>query len=273
MYKGLLRRAKRPFSNSVEGLKWFLTTSSQESVYFYTFHKCASNLFGKYVLKNFEGLRHIDYASQDYRGERIKKVVFHETGYVYGPIRLSTDPALRIYKVLVEPASDPKFIQDKIALLFVRDPRDILVSAYYSFGYSHGFSRVKEIRENQKVIRNRIQAKSVDEYVLDSANEIARDFMTAERVACVSNRCTVLKYEDMIYNFERFIHGLTEHADVDRRVVQQIFERSRPKQKENSSSHRRSGQPGGFRNKLKKETITSLNQKLEGVLERFQYEA
>lgn len=32
--------------------------------------------------------------------------------------------------------------------------RDILVSSYYSIGYTHGLSKVKEIREGQMETRN-----------------------------------------------------------------------------------------------------------------------
>ena len=59
--------------------------------------------------------------------------------------------------------------------------------------------------------------------------------------------------------------------DIEESVVQEIFKRSRPKQKENRSSHRRLGSVGGFRSKFNEETIESLNRKLENVLVRFQY--
>ena len=44
-------------------------SDSRESVYFYTFHKCASTLFSKDFLPNTEGLHHLDYARLIYRGK------------------------------------------------------------------------------------------------------------------------------------------------------------------------------------------------------------
>jgi hypothetical protein len=43
--------------------------SPSESVFFYTFHKCASSLFARFVLPNVRGLRHENYAARIFRGE------------------------------------------------------------------------------------------------------------------------------------------------------------------------------------------------------------
>jgi hypothetical protein len=178
-----------------------------------------------------------------------------------------------VYKTLVMPTSKAEFIRDKIVIFFVRDPRDILVSSYYSFGYTHGFSPVKEIRERQEIVRSEIQEKTLAEYVLHSAHAVSKHFETLSELKSVCERSVILKYEDMISNWEYFIAQLSKYVGIEESVGQEIFERSRPKQKENTSSHRRSGQPGGFRSKLDKEVIESLNRKLNGVLVRFQYEA
>ncbi len=45
--------------------------NSYESVYFYTFHKCASSLFSNYVLRNIKGLVHVDYAVQISSGKKL----------------------------------------------------------------------------------------------------------------------------------------------------------------------------------------------------------
>lgn len=115
--------------------RYYFNRDLPETVYFYTFHKCASTLFNSYILKNIKGLQHVDYASQIYGGKKInKKLNFRDKGFVYGPIRLSADPMSSVYRMLVAPTSGHEFIRDKIAIFVVRDPRDILVSAYYSFG-------------------------------------------------------------------------------------------------------------------------------------------
>ena len=253
--------------------KWRFGRNKHESVYFYTFHKCASSLFSNYVLKNIKGLRHVNYASQIYRGKKIDKVTFNNEGFVYGPIRISADPMTPVYKKLVDPTSDSKFIQNKIAIFLIRDPRDILVSAYYSFGYTHEISSVYEMKEWQEQERSAIQSKTIDEYVLESATRTLKNFEMIDQLDRACTRSVVLKYEDMISNWDYFVRGLTKYIDIKKPVLTRIYEKSRPREKEDKTAHRRSGKPGEFRRKLKKETITSLNIMFEDVLEKFKYDA
>ena len=89
----------------------------------------------------------MDYENRLYNGDPVECVTFKGKGFIYGPIRLSYRPQSPIYTRLVEPASRIDFVRGRIAIFLIRDPRDILVSSYYSFGYKHRFSTVKEIEE------------------------------------------------------------------------------------------------------------------------------
>jgi hypothetical protein len=243
--------------------------ASHESVYFYTFHKCASTLFSRYVLKNVQGLRHVDYAGEIFRGKK-PSIVFQPKGCIYGPIRLSARQH-EVYCSLVQPTSRLEFVKDKLAIFMVRDPRDILISAYYSFGYTHGFSPVQEIRNRQVEMRKELQSKTIDEYVLERAVSIRDNFETVSRLSQACERSVVLRYEDMIDNWELFASDLTKYITIKPAVLRQVYEKSRPREKEVLSSHRRSGQVGNFRLKLKPETIGSLDITFAAVLERFRY--
>lgn len=256
--------------NLWELLKWRCGKNSYESVYFYTFHKCASTLFSRYILKNIEGLRHIDYAGQIYSG-RNGRITFEEKGYVYGPIRLSAQQGA-VYERLVQPTSRREFVRDKIAIFMIRDPRDILVSAYYSFAYTHSFSPVQEIRERQAQARIELQSQTIDEYAVDRAARIAANFETLDMLSQACERRVVLRYEDMIDNWELFVADLTRYINIRPAVLSQIFKQSRPREEEDNSSHRRSGQVGDFRRKLKTETILTLNGVFAAVLKRFHYD-
>lgn len=259
------------FRDLGEHLRRRIGTGNRESVYFFTFHKCASSLFGGYVLKNVEGLRSVDLETRIYQGERLGRLRFEETGHIYGPLRLSTEAASPIHTQLTESVGREEFVQDKSAVFLVRDPRDILVSAYYSFGQSHGYSAVPEIQEMQKQRRSRIQTLSIDEYAVRNVDTVAGHFRTAAQLSRVCRTGTVLKYEDMIDDFDSFLERLTAVLTLKRGVAEEMYQRSRPKQREDTSSHRRSGRPGGFRCKLTDETIHYLNDALEDVLEEFRY--
>jgi hypothetical protein len=242
-------------------------------VYFYTFHKCASSLFSSYVLRNIEGLRHVDYANQIYCGKKIKNLIFHEKAFVYGPIRLSARPVSPEYQMLVQPATEYQFIRDRIGIFFLRDPRSIIVSSYFSFGYTHGLSPVAEFRARQEESRRMIQSKTIDQYALDAAGGALSNFDRLQELSKVCKRSVVLKYEDMIDNWDVFVEDLTKYIDIKPAVLAKIYEKSRPRVEEKTDSHRRSGRPDGFREKLKPATIASLNRTFEGVLEQYQYEA
>ena len=237
-----------------------LKPSPPESVYFYTFHKCASSLFSDYVLKNIDGLRHVDYDSLIYNGEMGPgRPTFEKMGHVYGPIRIYSCPStLPVYKLLVEPTTKREFVRDKIAVFLVRDPRDILVSAYYSFGYSHELSPVEKIRRLQESLRSDIRKMSLDEYVLEFAGWESKKFEILGRLANACERGVVLKYEDMIHDFGHFIARLRQYLPMEEDVADTIYCTTRPKHTEDAASHRRSGQAGAFRDKLEDKTVETL---------------
>jgi hypothetical protein len=243
-----------------------------ESVYFYTLHKCASSLFSDYVLKNIRRLRLVDYADRFYKGEPVECVTFKEKGCIYGPIRLSTDPPSVVYDRLVEPVSRTDFIRDKIAIFLIRDPRDILVSSYYSFGYTHEFSTVKEIEEQQRQARELIRRKTIDAFALEVANSTLNHFHVIDRLSQACNRGIVLKYEDMIDNWEKFSLGLTKYLDIGRKTLRRTYKQTRPLENESETGFRRSGKPGAYKDKLSTSTADALNIIFAPVLTRFHYE-
>ena len=254
-------------------LDWRRRRRPRESVYFLTLHKCASSLFGGYVLKKAEGLRHVDYSSRIYRGEHVDEVSFEDTGCIYGPIRLSANVSWPTFQRVARPVSEIGFLRGRIAIFMVRDPRDILVSAYHSFGFTHGFSPVEQIRESEQKQRSRIRSMSVDEYALESAPGTASHFESIDRLSRACPRSVVLRYEDMIDDWDRFVRDLTRYVEIRKRVQARIYQESRPREMEDEASHRRSGQPGGFRRKLRGDTVASLNHTFAAVLERFGYAA
>jgi Sulfotransferase domain len=230
-------------------------------------------LFGGYALKNVKGLQQMDYEDRFYNGEAVESVTFEERGFIYGPIRLSNSCPSMIYSRLIKAVSRSDFIRDKIAIFLIRDPRDVIVSSYYSFGYTHSFSNVKEVEEEQRELREKIQGKTIDNYALAGANYFLGCFQTIERLFRACKRGVVLKYEDMIDNWEQFVTGLTRYLEFDDAVLRQIYERSRPLETEDLKSHRRSGKPGGHREKLAGPTLDAINTVLAPILKSFGYES
>ena len=254
-------------------LRKLLGPKRVQSVYFFTFHKCASSLFSTYILKNITGLKHVDYDMDMYSGKTFSlPLPFKKYNFAYGPLRLSLTPSTKEYEYFIKPIANPFFIKDKIAIFLVRDPRDILISAYYSFKFTHGFSSVPEIKARQLQYQATFKNKSLAEYVLDDATIQNKNFKTLHELASQCNRSVILKYEDMIENFDYFIAQLSKHIPLTDAVKQEIFKRSRPKKQEDITSHRRSGGVAGYKDKLDSETLLKLNEILKPTLQQFSYE-
>lgn len=269
-FKSRLRRA----SNLASQMRTrFLVRRPRRSVYFFTLHKCASSLFSSFVLRNLDGLTHVDRAKGLASGKLPldTSLSFHRKGIVYGPIRLSVSDQSPIYRTLIKPVFRREFMRNKRAVFLVRDPRDILVSAYYSFGYTHGLSQVEKLRQAQLDERHRIQNMTIDDYVLSYAPDQAEHFSRIEKLSEWAEEAVILRYEDMIENFDGFIAEARRVLPMSDQVSGEIYRRSRPKSREDQSSHRRSGTTGGFRAKLKPETVETLNHNLRLTLESFGY--
>ena len=249
-------------------LEWHIRKHSCESVFFYTFHKCASTLFGSYVLKNIRGLRNVDH-TRHIEEMHAGKAVFKENGYVYGPIRLSVLPGSPVHEHFVEPVSDERFIKDRIAVFLIRDPRDVLVSSYYSFGFAHtaaeGGPWCCVSGERSLPVE-----KTINDYVLEAAPAVRNGFEKIGELSSACRRSVVLRYEDIIFDWERFAGDLTRYLDIGRPVLAGIRRQSGVRKGERPFGSR-CGSPGCFRDKLLKPTVDALNTTFGEALERHGY--
>lgn len=246
-------------------------TAANPSVYLYTFHKCASSLFSSYILNKAEGLKHIDYERMLFRAIDFEKPDYQEYGCIYGPIRLYIDYKCNIYNTLVAPVTDLEFIREKTAIFMLRDPRDMLVSEYYSFGFSHSLSKSAEIRQGQEMNRKKIRAMTIDEYALSEVEERVGRFELLYKLIQACEHRVVLHYEDMLTNWGLFAGDLIKYLDLSAEALTEIYLRSRPREKIVSGAHRRSGKTCQYKTEFKPETISCLNEQLAVSLKRFNY--
>jgi len=161
-------------------------------------------------------------------------------------------------------------------VIMIRDPRDVLVSAYYSYSTSHSVPNDKNKAEEFLALREKISKLSVDEYVKEMCSE-TEEIMS--QYVELNNTCPsarVMKYEDMIADFSEWFETLIGHCEwtVSTQLREQIAaqaEKARTPSSEDSSRHRRQVLPGDYKRKLKPETITYLNHQLADCLRSFDY--
>jgi hypothetical protein len=247
-------------------------STARESVFFYTFHKCASTLFSSYVLPNVAGLRHVDYNAQAAAGTLAHEPTVEAQGFVYGPIRLSTRGDLPNYEAFRRRVGEPAFVRDRIAVCLVRDPRDLVISAYYSFGFSHVLSGIPEVRARQEARRARISAQTIDEFALEDAPRWTKAFDAMSVVLDACPRSVLLRYEDMVGAWPVFERDLTKYLSFSPSALREIYDRSRPRAKEDAGAHKRSGKSGGFRDKLRPETVAELDRVFAPILARYRFD-
>ncbi|BBO82778.1 hypothetical protein DSCO28_33440 [Desulfosarcina ovata subsp. sediminis] len=191
------------------------------------------------------------------------KHIFKETGYLYGPFggMIEGIPNLDRYKIV----------------LVTRDPRDLLVSEYYSVAYSHVAPSMKGNKYDVfKTKRSRTRELSIDEYVISESGRICDIFARYQSLLLDHfANAYVTTYEYMVFDFEAWLADLILYCEFD--VSPSVLEflitenmHKKPK-KEDIHKHNRKGQPGDYKEKLKPETIQRLNETFNPILTRYHY--
>ena len=151
-------------------------TSSEQSIVFISLHKCATTFFTNTVFQELQGLKLVDYQSYEYTHEAdlsIKPTI-HSHGYLYAVLRMydREHPGYKLTNELLK-ISNLKKVK---TIFWIRDPRDILVSLYFSFGFSHTLSPNSAIQVHQLERREKIQKMDLDTYVLHEAPNLKWKF-------------------------------------------------------------------------------------------------
>jgi hypothetical protein len=193
-------------------------------------------------------------------------------------------------------ASLTSFAQGKSAsMVMLRDPRDCLVSMYYSFLGSHASPRyaTDSVRREQLSRAEKTVFKpDIDHYVLSMAEVYKSQLTDILRFADKTSRNTFIKYEDCIHNKSRLIQwiytGLHDPAlkgpvasgTTNRRCAVSYvpsglhplllkiiaITQNRIPRSEKPQKHIRVAVPGDHVKKLKKGTISKLDHTFGDIL-------
>ena len=243
--------------------------SAAPSLFFFTFHKCASVFFSRFVLQRARGFEHVDYAGRMFVGAAAPPEAFASRGRLYGPIRLSAEGS--VLERLVLPSLEAVRRDDLRACLMIRDPRDMLVSLFF---HSRDGSPLRpelagaRKREDERADALRL---GIDRYVLEKAARFLAGYDRAVRLVMDRPATHVLRYEDMVDDWSRFKDRLRSVFDLSEDSMRDIESGSRPNKAEQSGSHKRSGVTGDHRQKLAPETVAALTEQFAPALRQFGY--
>ncbi len=162
------------------------------------------------------------------------------------------------------------------SIFLLRDPRDMLVSHYFSMRSSHP-DPGKILTTSRQSLQRRDKAlvMNVDEYALDLASYYLRQLSRYIDVfKDHPENFTVFRYEDVIFEKRAWV------ADICRALNWNVSERARNKiadkndvvpSAENEAQHIRQVTPGDGMRKLQPVTIERLNELFEPQLTYFGY--
>ena len=163
-----------------------------------------------------------------------------------------------------------------LKIFMFRDPRDALISQYFSDAYSHEIPKQEAAGDGHEIfLKKREEAKSadIDEWVLEKAGGIRRTLL-AYRDTLADPNCLTLRYEDYVFQKRRMIgkilthFGWTLEAPQINRLLSDI---DIVPDSEDKTRFVRKAIPGDHNAKLKTETIRRLNNKLAEVLTLYDY--
>jgi hypothetical protein len=158
-------------------------------------------------------------------------------------------------------------------ILHLRDPRDVLVSLFYSEAYSH--SVIKGVFDLDRSEREEIVAMGIDRFVLSKANDFNRKYIQYRELLS-RPRSIFVKYEDLVLMFPKWLYQVADAFGIqDQEIITKICRKYRNEfeiKKENIYAHKRKIVPGDFREKLMHETISELNSIFLDNLKAYGYE-
>lgn len=170
-------------------------------------------------------------------------------------------------------ASMPAYKSARKVFMF-RDPRDALVSQYFSDAYSHKIPE-REGKGRDLFLAKREEALNTDinEYVLQKSAALRQTCM--EYIPLLHDEsCLKLRYEEYVFQKKRLIFHIARQFGwqfSDDEVEGILSEIDYVPEDENEKRFVRKAIPGDHRDKLDKTTIRKLNHRLGNVLKEFDY--
>ncbi|CFX55972.1 protein of unknown function [Candidatus Filomicrobium marinum] len=191
--------------------------------------------------------------------------IFLPRGYCYGGFRYFP----RRFDIPILKQSRP--------VLLVRDPRDMLVSHYFSMRDSHPEPGkvLKSVNANMSM-RDLARALEIDDYVKRAAETFRAFLMNYRILLCGVCETRMYRYEDVIYQKPDWVAGLAAHFgwDISRDVVDAIAaQHDVIPSDEVDTRHIRQVHPGNYIKKLRPETIRWLDDYFKEEMAFFGYKA
>jgi len=257
------RRAK--YVNEMANIMTELTL--QTTAHVVTFHKCASNWFRRLFRKAAQrrGVS-VEVSSPNLSG--INKSVDRGSAHTLWMHRIASEQ--RVMEFATEKAP---------IVLCIRDPKDLVVSQYFSWKKSHmtNTPTILETRERLEALSMYDGLKLLIEEDLIPFCKVSRSWSSS----IASGQTTVLKYEDMLEQFHESLSPALDRLGLSLgpkqlRDLKQEYAFSRMTKRAAKRglevNHYRKGKAGDWRNHFDDELSTLFNSRYGDVCKMFGYD-
>lgn len=159
------------------------------------------------------------------------------------------------------------------SVLLVRDPRDRLVSQFFSFGRSHALPEHGASLDIFNASRETANRLSIQEYALNQAEWITTNWHDYHaHLNPLTTR--VYRYEDVIFRKHEWLVDMVNYfcIPLDMNIIEKVVSTNNviPKH-ENQDLHIRQVYPGNYVNYLDDDTLETLNVLFGYFLEKYSY--
>ncbi len=160
-------------------------------------------------------------------------------------------------------------------ILLVRDPRDMLVSLYFSMKYSHV---VPEMEDGEHPIHKQravLEKEDINDAVLKMAHAYRKYFIDyLKNLPTTTTR--VYRYEDVIFRKKEWLTDMLDFLELKlpQAKITAIANKYdiRP-DKEDPKKHVRQVTPGNYKNHLSQSTIDALDKMFNPIMRLFHYDS
>lgn len=160
-------------------------------------------------------------------------------------------------------------------LALIRDPRDIVVSFYFSGMKSHSLPPSGRDRKSMFEKRTNLSHLSVSEYILEGhADWPLRNLESYISLLDSKANCHFYKYEDIIFEKRAWVASLAAELDVDLSpdVLAGIADRHDAQPADSDPDrHIRQVRPGDYKNHLNNEAVDYIQSRFASIFKAFGY--
>lgn len=239
---------------------------------FFTSQKCAST----FITRAFRILSH-EYPAKSFFN--FEELYWHtHEGNIYEAMRRDAQQLFMhrhaIYGPLREYVEMPNMDRRPIVLM-LRDPRDVLVSDYFSIAYSHALPGAHQARIELLERRQRFRQTTLDRGVFYALSEFLPKYQRYADTLLGRDNVRFITYEQLVADFSGWAVdflgglGLPPDAGVIAKLEKEFLSGGPKADREDVTHHRRQGAPGEFRRKLQPETIDELNAVFAPLLDTY----